>query len=59
MESPDKDLENWLKFIEKTAKLKIPNATYHETFINVFGKFKDVDIRGNISKSEESHLTGI
>lgn len=59
MEIPEKDLENWLKFIEKIARLKIPNGTYHQTFIDIFGKFKDLGIKGGVTKNEESHLTKI
>ena len=49
--------EKRIKFIQEIAKSKIPNATYHKTFIEVFGHFRDADIK--IDKTQGTHLTKI
>jgi hypothetical protein len=46
-----------IQFIQEIAKSKIPNATYHKTFIEVFGHFRDADIK--IDKTQGTHLTQI
>ena len=48
-----------IEFIEEIAKSKIPNGTYHRTFIDVFGHFKDAGDKWKITKGMEVHLTEI
>jgi hypothetical protein len=49
--------EKRIKFIQDIAKSKIPYATYHKTFVEVFGHFRDADIK--IDKTQGTHLTKI